>query len=78
MDPLLGALVAAGVAWLSIALAALLPLPVPVERLRWAGACSIALVGLMALGVPLPAWSPLAVLAGGLLASLVRPAPAPP
>jgi hypothetical protein len=76
VDPLLGALVAAGAAWLSIAVAALLPWPLPVRRLRWAGAASIALVGLMALGVPLPPWVPLAVLACGLAASLVRSTPA--
>lgn len=76
MDPLLGALVAAGVAWVSIALAAVLPLPVPVHRLRWAGAASLALVGLIAMGVPLLAWMPLAVLAAGLAVGFALPAPA--
>jgi hypothetical protein len=76
VDPLLGGLVAAGVAWLSIAVAALLPVPVPVRRLRWAGALSIALVGLLAMGLPIPAWLPVGALAAGLLLGLVLPGPA--
>lgn len=76
MDSFLGALVAAGVAWLSIAIAALLPVPVPVRRLRWAGALSIGLVGLIAMGLPVPSWLPVAALVGGLLVGLLLPAPA--
>jgi hypothetical protein len=75
VDSLLGALVAAGVAWLSIAVAALLPVPLPVRRLRWAGAASIALVGLTAMGLPVPAWVPVAALAAGLALGLALPGP---
>jgi hypothetical protein len=75
VDSLLGALVAAGVAWFSITLAAVLPIPIPLHRLRWAGAASLALVGLIAMGVPLPTWAPLAVLVVGLAVGfLPRPA----
>jgi len=67
MDPLTGALVAAGVAWVSILLAALLPVrPSFVRRLRGAGAVSLLLVGLALLGAPVPGALPLFVLAAGV------------
>ncbi len=68
MDPLTGALLAAGVAWLSIVLAAVLPVPRRAfERFRWVGSGSIALLGAIAVGVPLPSVLPAAVLAGGVV-----------
>ena len=73
MDPLVGAIVAAVAAWASIAAAALLPLRIPARRLRWVGAASIAAVGLAALGVPVPAWGALAILAVGVLGAAVLP-----
>lgn len=76
MEPLTGALVAAGAAWLSILAAAALPVPrVAFDRLRWVGSASIALLGAIAVGVPLPPLLPAAVLAGGAVvvgASSVR------
>ena len=72
MDGLTGALVAALVGWLSIVAASLLRLPGPVlARLRVAGGASLAGIALALLGVPVPAWVPVALLAGGVAAGLL-------
>lgn len=72
MDSLTGAAIAAVVAWLSIVAAAFLPIPpMAVQRLRWVGAASIALVGLALVGVAVPTTLPGAVLVvGGVLSFL--------
>lgn len=67
MDPLSAALVAAGAAWLSIFAAAHLPASrLDLRAVRLTGAASLALLGLAALGLPVPAWAPVAVLAAGM------------
>ena len=83
MDSLAGAIVAAGVAWVSILLAA--PLPIPAfafMRLRWVGGAAIGLVALALVGVAVPGYLPPAVLIGGAAVALAWPhrrpsAPAP-
>ena len=67
MDPLVGATVAAGAAWLSIVGAAWMPIKLDVRRIRLAAAATLALIGLIALGLPAPGWSPLVVVAAGLV-----------
>ena len=74
MDSLAGAIVAAGVAWASILLAALLPIPAfAFERLRWVGGASIGLVALALVGVAVPGYLPPAVLIAGAAAALAWP-----
>ena len=74
MDSLAGAIVAAGVAWVSILLAALLPIPAfAFERLRWVGGASIGLVALALVGVAVPVYLPPAVLIGGAAVALAWP-----
>ncbi len=73
MDSLIGALVAAAVAWLSIVAAAVFPVPLDLGWLRRLGAVSLALLGILALGAPVPGWLPLAVLGLGLAAAMVSP-----
>lgn len=66
------------VAWGSILVVALLPVPrATVRRMRGAGALSLAFVGLGAIGAPVPAWVPLFVLAAGVAWAAWRPAGAP-
>lgn len=83
MDSLAGAIVAAGVAWVSILLAALLPIPAfAFLRLRWVGGAAIGLVALALVGVAVPGYLPPAVLIGGAALALAWPhrrpaAPAP-
>ncbi|MEK6984781.1 MAG: hypothetical protein AABX89_00135 [Candidatus Thermoplasmatota archaeon] len=73
MDPLVGALVASAVAWLSIVAAAVFPVRMDLGLLRLLGAISIALLGLAAFGLPVPGWLSLAVLAAGIVAALAAP-----
>lgn len=79
MDGLTGAAIAAGVAWASILLAAVLPIPTfAFQRLRWVGGGAIALVALALVGVPVPGYVPVALLIGGSALALAwprRPAP---
>ncbi len=75
MDPVTGALIATGVAWLSIWIAISLPevkrrKPHP-KHVRLVGAATIALFALQVLGLPVPIWAPLAVLGGGLVIAIV-------
>lgn len=72
MDPLIGAAIAVGVAWLSIFVIILLPWRPPVKGLRRGGAMALAAVALMLWGVPLPPWAPLAVLVIGVGISSLR------
>ena len=70
MDPLMGAAVAGAAGAISIVAAAVLPVRVLDGRiLRLAGAASIALMGVVALGLPLPPLAPLVVLLAGLSAA---------
>ncbi len=71
MDPLVGAAIAVGVAWLSILVLILLPWRPPVKGLRRSGALALGIVALMLWGVPIPAWAPLLVLVVGVGASSV-------
>ncbi len=74
MDSLAGAIVAAGVAWISILLAALLPVPAfAFTRLRWVGGAAIGLVALALVGVPVPGYLPPVVLIGGAALALLWP-----
>jgi hypothetical protein len=81
MDSLTGAAIAAAVAWASILLAALLPIPAHAfERLRWVGGATIGLVALAMVGVTVPGYLPGTVLIGGTSVALAWPArrrPAP-
>lgn len=70
MDPLTTAALAGLVGWLSIAVVVHAPRGRSAPGLRRWGAVTIALLGASVLGVPMPAWLPLAVLAGGVLVSL--------
>jgi hypothetical protein len=75
MDSLTGAAVAAGVAWASILLAALLPIPAfAFQRLRWVGGAAIGLVALALVGLPVPGYLPPATLIGGTGVALAWPA----
>lgn len=75
MDSLTGAAIAAVVAWASILLAAVLPIPAAAfERLRWVGGAAIGLVALAMVGVTVPGYLPAAVLVGGTSAALAWPA----
>lgn len=74
MDSLTGAAIAAGVAWLSILLAAVLPIPAfAFARLRWVGGGAIGLVALALVGVPVPGYVPVALLVGGSALALAWP-----
>lgn len=74
MDSLTGAAIAAAVAWASILLAALLPIPAyAFERLRWVGGAAIGLVALALVGVAVPGYLPPAVLIGGASVALAWP-----
>jgi hypothetical protein len=73
MDPIVGAAIAVGAAWLSIVIALALPWRPPVAGLRRAGGAALGVVALMVWGVPVPAWVPLVVLALGIAISLRRP-----
>jgi hypothetical protein len=73
MDPLIGAVLAAAVAWLSIVTAALFPVPLDLGWLRRLGAVSLALLGLAAFGLPVPGFLPVAVLVVGLGLALAAP-----
>lgn len=78
MDSLAGAIVAAGVAWVSILLAALLPIPAfAFTRLRWVGGAAIGLVALALVGVPVPGYVPVAALVLGAALALAWPKPRP-
>jgi hypothetical protein len=77
MDGLIGAAIAAGVAWASILLAAVLPIPDYLfARLRWVGGVAIGLVALALLGVPVPSYAPPVALIGGAAGALAWPRPA--
>lgn len=69
MDPVIGAVIAVAVAWLSILVLIVLPWRPPVRGLRRGGALALGTVALMLWGLPLPAWTPLAVLVVGVAAS---------
>lgn len=74
MDTVTGALVAAGIAWLSIWAAIALPRlrrPPDPRLLRAAGGAAIAVLGLQVMGLPLPTWSPLVLLAGGFMIAVI-------
>lgn len=74
MDALTGAIIAAAVAWSSILLAAILPIPAyAFERLRWVGGAAIGLVALALVGLPVPNYVPPATLIGGTLVSFAWP-----
>lgn len=74
MDSVTGAAIAAGVAWLSILVAAVLPIPAfAFERLRWVGGAAIGLVALALVGVPVPAYVPAGVLLAGSAGALAWP-----
>ncbi len=67
MDPLTGALIAAGVGWTSIAIVAYAPgIDLPVQAIRPVGAITIGILALLVLGAPIDATWPLVFLAGGL------------
>lgn len=75
MDSVTGAAIAAVVAWASILVAAVLPIPARAfARLRWVGGAAIGLVALALVGVPVPGYLPPAVLIGGTCAALAWPA----
>lgn len=77
MDPLIGALVAATVAWLSILVAVILPAGrLPTGPVKILGGLSILLLGLMVLGVAVPSMVPLAFLGGGILGVWLTTPPA--
>ncbi|MGB0652885.1 MAG: hypothetical protein ACPGQL_06765 [Thermoplasmatota archaeon] len=80
MDPLIGAAIAAGVGWGSIALVALLPGRdlVPPAALRTVGALTIGLMAVAVVGLPLSTGVILGFLIGGLVGawSGARHAPA--
>lgn len=71
MDALAGAVVAVAVGWTTILAAVRLPVDrvLAPRRLRHVGAVTLGLVGLSALGVPLPTQLPLGVLVVGLAAA---------
>lgn len=74
MDSLTGAIIAAAVAWASILVAAVLPIPAyAFARLRWVGGVAIGLVALALVGLPVPEYVPPAALAGGAVVSFVWP-----
>lgn len=76
MDPVTGALVAAAVGWASIVAVVVAPLErvIAPERLRAVGALTLGLVGLSALGAPLPDATPIGLMTVGLVgAALERP-----
>ncbi|MEK6975781.1 MAG: hypothetical protein AABY18_05515 [Candidatus Thermoplasmatota archaeon] len=74
MDSLTGAAIAAAVAWLSILLAAVLPIPAfAFQRLRWVGGGAIGLVALAVVGVPVPGYLPPVTLGAGAAAALAWP-----
>lgn len=74
MDSLTGAIVAAAVAWASILLAAVLPIPAyAFTRLRWVGGVAIGLVALALVGLPVPGYLTPVVLVGGAIAAFAWP-----
>ncbi len=74
MDSVTGAIVAAVVAWASILLAALLPIPsYAFARLRWVGGIAIGLVALALVGLPVPGYVAPVVLVGGAIAAFTWP-----
>lgn len=74
MDSLTGAIVAAAVAWGSILLAALLPIPTyAFTRLRWVGGTAIGLVAIALVGVPIPGYLTPVVLVVGAIAAFAWP-----
>lgn len=74
MDSLTGAIVAAVVAWASILLAAVLPIPgYAFTRLRWVGGVAIGLVALALVGLPVPGYLTPVVLVGGAVAAFAWP-----
>ncbi len=76
MEPMIGALVAAGTAMASILIAIRLPERyLPIDRLRVVGGLSLALLGLVILGAPLPGDLPTIVLALGLVFAALLPRP---
>lgn len=79
MDSLTGAIVAAAVAWASILLAALLPIPsYAFARLRWVGGIAIGLVALALVGLPVPGYVAPVALVGGSIAAFAWPHRAQP
>lgn len=74
MDPVTGALVAAAVGWASILAVVKLPVTrlVPPERLRVVGAVTLGVVGLSALGLPVPRTSPLGLMVLGMVGAAVE------
>lgn len=74
MDSLTGAIIAAAVAWASILLAAVLPIPgYAFTRLRWVGGVAIGLVALALVGLPVPGYLTPVVLVGGAIAAFAWP-----
>lgn len=74
MDPVTGALVAAAVGWTSIVAVVVAPIDriVAPERLRAIGALTLGLVGLSALGAPLPETTPIGLMTVGLLGAALE------
>lgn len=68
MEPIIGAVIAGTVAWLSILAAVSLPGGrLPTRPVKVIGGLAIALLGLMVVGVSLPSIVPLVFLGGGIL-----------
>lgn len=73
MEPWVGGLIAAAVAWASILLVIRLPSrDLDVDKLRLVGSITIGLFGLQVLGLPIPGWAPLVVFAFGFAVVLAQ------
>lgn len=74
LDPLMGAVIAGAAGAVSIVAAALLPTRLLDARvLRLSGAASLAGMGLIALGAPIPTLAPLVVLVAGFAGAFMWP-----
>ncbi len=68
LSPLAGALVAAGVGWLSVVAVVFAPrVAIPTQPIRVIGGITIVMLALMVLGVPMPSYVPLVFLMAGVL-----------
>ncbi len=77
MDPLTASLLAAAVAWASILAVVHLPRGrLPIQQIRLVGGITIAALGAVVLGAPIPGWSPVLVMVAGGLFIVMRPAAA--
>ena len=72
MEPVVGAVVAAAVAWASILAAGLAPAGrLDPRALRLGGGLSLGAIGLAMLGLPIPAWLPVLLAAGAVAAGIL-------